>query len=87
MQGAFIPLLLTESNMLVGYYPRKEFQALDGIANVSLLRQGFIGCTPVHPHLAVATNVYDFYTAVRGVHPSFSIEAFSRMLCLLYKVC
>ena len=87
MQGAFILLLLTQSNTLVGYYTKKEFQALDGITNVSLLQQGFIGCTPVHPHLAVATNVYDFYTAACGVHPSFSIEAFSRTLCLLYKVC
>ena len=87
MQGAYIPLLLAQSNTLVGYYPKKEFQALDDIANVSLLRQGFVGCTPVHPHLAVATNIYDFYTAARGVHPSFSIEAFSRTLCLLYKVC
>jgi hypothetical protein len=66
------------SNTLVGYYPKKEFQALDGTANVSLLRQGFIGCTPVRPQLAVATNVYDFYTAARGVHPSFSIEAFCK---------
>ena len=25
MQGAFIPSLLTQSNMLVGYYTKKEF--------------------------------------------------------------
>ena len=47
MQGVFILLLLTQSNMLVGYYTKKEFQALDGITNVSLLQQGFIGCTPL----------------------------------------
>jgi len=87
MQGAYVPLILTQSNTLVGYYPKKEFQALDSIANVSLLRQGFIGCTPFHSHLAFATHVYHLYTAARGVHPSFSIEAFSRTLCLLYKVC
>jgi len=71
---------------LVGYYPKKEFQVLDAIPNVSLLRQGFIGCTPVRPQLAVATNVYEFYTAARGVHPSFSVEAFTWTLCLLHKV-
>jgi hypothetical protein len=86
MQSACVPLPLTHSNTLVGYYPKKEFQALDGTPNVSLLQQGFIGCTPVRPQLAVAINVYDFYTAACGVHPSFSIEAFARTLCLVYKV-
>jgi len=86
MQRACIPLLLTQSNALLGYYSKKEFQVLDTIANVSLLRQGFIGCTPVRPQLAVAINVFDFYTAARRVHPSFSVEAFTRALCLVYKV-
>ena len=86
MQSACIPLLLTRSNTLVGYYPKKEFQLLDDIVNVSLIQQGYIGCTPVRPHLAVATNVYDFYSAAREVHPSFSIEAFTRALCLVHKV-
>jgi len=86
MQGMCIPLLLTRFNIPVGYYPKKEFQALDAIPNVSLLRQGFVGCTPVQPRLAVATNVFEFYTAARGVHPGFSIEAFTRTLWLVYKV-
>ena len=86
MQSACILLLLTRSHALVGYYPKKRFQVLDDIANVSLLRQGFVGCTPIRPQLAVATNLFDFYTAARGVHPSFSIEAFARTLCLVHKV-
>ena len=86
MWGMCVPSLLTQSNITVGYYPKKEFQVLDAIPNVSLLRQGFVGCTPVQPRLAVATNVYEFYTAARGAHPSFSIEAFTRMLWLVYKV-
>ena len=86
MQSMYIPLLLTHTNSLVGYYPKKEFQALDSTPNVSLLQQGFVGCTPVQPQLAVAITVYDFYMAARGVHPSFSIEAFTRTLCLVYKV-
>ena len=86
MQGACTPLLLARSNNPIGYYPKKQFQALDDTVVVSLLQQGFIGCTPVRPQLAVATNVYEFYTAARGVHPSFSIEAFARTLCLVHKV-
>ena len=86
MLGMCIHLLLTQSHALVGYYPKKQFQVLDDIANVSLLRQGFLGCTPIRPQLAVATNLFDFYTAVRGVHPSFSIEAFTKTLCLVHKV-
>ena len=84
MQGAYIPSLLARFNNPIGYYPKKQFQALDDIV-VSLLQQGFVGCTPVRPQLAVATNVYEFYTAARGVHPSFSIEAFARTLCLVHK--
>ena len=85
MQGAYTPSLLARSNGPTGYYPKKQFQAVDDIV-VSLLQQGFVGCTPVRPQLAVATNVYEFYTAARGVHPSFSIEAFARTLCLVHKV-
>lgn len=86
MQSMCTHLLLTHSNALVGYYPKKEFQALDSTPNVSLLQQGFVGCTPVQPQLAVAITVYDFYMAARGAHPSFSIEAFTKTLCLVYKV-
>lgn len=86
MQCASPPLLLIRSDTLVGYYPKKQFQVLDPILNVSLLQQGFVGCTPVRPQLAVATNVFEFYTAARGVHPSFSIEAFTKTLCLVHKV-
>ena len=73
-------------NTLVGYYPKKEFQVLNNIINVSLLQQGFIGCSPVQPQLAVAMNLFNFYTATHGVHLSFSIEVYTRMLCLVYKV-
>ena len=86
MQGMCIPSLLTQSNITVGYYLNKEFQVLDAIPNVSLLKQGFVGCTLVQPRLAVATNVYEFYMATRGVHPSFSIEALTRTLWQVYKV-
>ena len=86
MQSVCILLLLAFSNTLVGYYPKKVFQALDSSPSVSLLQQGFIGCTPVRPRLAVSIHVYEFYMAARGVHPSFSIEAFMRTLCLVYKV-
>ena len=86
MQSACIPLLITQSNVLVGYYLKKEFQVLNAIPNVSLLQWGFMGCSPVQPWLAVAMNVYEFYTAAQGVHPSFSIEAFTQTLCLVHTV-
>lgn len=81
-----VSLWLTWSNTLVGYYPKKEFQALNDGINASLLQQGFIGCTLVQLQLAVAMNLFNFYTAACRVHLSFSIEAFTRMLCLVHQV-
>jgi len=86
MQGVCTQSLLTSTNRPAGYYLMKEFQVLNAPVNVALLPQGLVGCTPVQPQLAVATNAYAFYTVACGAHPSFSIEAFTRSLCLVHKV-
>ena len=48
---------------------------------------GFIGNAPFHPSVAVSMKTVELYRIVRRRKPSFSVEAFVKVICDLYMVC
>ena len=53
----------------------------------SLASLGFIGNAPFHPSVAVSMKTLELYRVLRRRKPSFSIEAFVKVVCDLYMVC
>ncbi|KAK7438741.1 hypothetical protein VKT23_017871 [Stygiomarasmius scandens] len=55
-------------------------------ASVALVLAGFLGNSPEQPSLAFALPTLDLFFTIRCFKASFSIEAFARVLCHLYKI-
>jgi hypothetical protein len=47
---------------------------------------GFIGNAPFHPSVAVSMKTLELYRTLRRRKPSFSVEAFVKVICDLYMV-
>lgn len=55
-------------------------------AALALVRQGFLGNSPLNPTLAIAVKTLELYRRLRLRKPSFSVEAFAKVICDLYSV-
>ena len=53
---------------------------------LDLAEKGFLAKTPVLPHTAIGFRTLELYHRLRLRKPSFSIEAFTRVLCDYYMV-
>ena len=53
----------------------------------TLVGLGFIGNAPFRPSVAVSIKTLELYRVLRRRKPSFSIEAFVKVVCDLYMVC
>ena len=53
----------------------------------TLASLGFIGNAPFHPSVAVSVKTLELYRILRRRKPSFSVEAFVKVVCDLYMVC
>ena len=56
------------------------------LANVSLIHNGLLGCTPMLPELAVAFQCLELYHQLRRRQSSFGIQAYTKVLCVLHGV-
>ena len=56
------------------------YQRKDEFPNVSLIRAGYLGCTPVDPPLAFSLDTLELYYRLKRRHPRLSIQA---MVCAL----
>jgi hypothetical protein len=52
----------------------------------ALVEAGYLGNTPEHPSLAFSLKTLALFKLIRQRKPSFSFEAFSKVLCDLYQV-
>ncbi|KAI5985604.1 hypothetical protein EDD15DRAFT_2390125 [Pisolithus albus] len=59
-------------------------QCEDEVANVSLLRIGFLGCSPQQPTTAVSLDCLELYHQIRRRKSSFSVQAMVKVLCTLH---
>ncbi|KAG2086942.1 hypothetical protein BD769DRAFT_1715016 [Suillus cothurnatus] len=68
-----------------GYkHDKPVIQAHEELANVSLLKLGFLGCSPLQPTVAVSLHCLELYHQIRRRKPSFSIQAMVKVLCALH---
>lgn len=52
----------------------------------ALASLGFIGNAPFHPSVAISIKTLELYRILRRRKPSFSVEAFAKVICDLYMV-
>jgi hypothetical protein len=75
------------SCILVDYvHVRSVNQCDDELANVSLIKAGYLGSSPVQPMLAVSLECLKLYHQIRRRKPSFSVQAMVKVLCALHNV-
>lgn len=53
----------------------------------ALIHEGYLGASPENPQIAISLRTLELYAKIRARKVSFSIEAFSKVLCDFYKVC
>jgi hypothetical protein len=53
----------------------------------ALVRCGYIGNTPERPSFAISINTIELFRKLRLRKPSFSVEAFAKVICDCYVVC
>ncbi|RXW12166.1 hypothetical protein EST38_g13691 [Candolleomyces aberdarensis] len=58
----------------------------DQVATVALVEAGYLGSSPVDPSIAISLKTLELYQLIRQRKPSFSYEAFAKVLCDLYQV-
>ena len=56
------------------------------LANVSLIWNGLLGCTPMSPELTISFQCLELYHQLRQCQFSFSIQAYTKVLCVLHGV-
>ncbi|KAG1879875.1 hypothetical protein F4604DRAFT_1579162, partial [Suillus subluteus] len=59
-------------------------QASDELTNVSLLKSGYLGCSPLQPTLAISLGCLELYHQIRRRKPSFSVQGMVKVLCTLH---
>ncbi|KAG2108835.1 hypothetical protein BD769DRAFT_1630507 [Suillus cothurnatus] len=64
--------------------PPNACSAHEELANVSLLKLGFLGCSPLQPTVAVSLHCLELYHQICRRKPSFSIQAMVKVLCALH---
>ncbi|KAI0069613.1 hypothetical protein K474DRAFT_1608419, partial [Panus rudis PR-1116 ss-1] len=52
----------------------------------ALILHGYLGATPLHPSLAFSLRTMDLFRRVRLYKPSFSVEAFAKLICDFYEI-
>ncbi|KAI0323240.1 hypothetical protein GY45DRAFT_1213278, partial [Cubamyces sp. BRFM 1775] len=59
-------------------------RSADQSALEALVRHGYLGNSPVNPSLAISLRTLELLRCLKLVKPSFSIEAFAKLACLMY---
>lgn len=52
----------------------------------ALAFQGYLGNSPLAPNIAISFRTIELYRRIRLRKPSFSVEAFAKVICDLYNV-
>ncbi|KAI0667165.1 hypothetical protein C8Q78DRAFT_932730, partial [Trametes maxima] len=52
----------------------------------ALVSHGYLGATPIRPSVAISLRTLEMMRCVRLVKPSFSIEAFTKLICYYYHI-
>ena len=53
----------------------------------ALVKSGYLGNTPITPTLAISLRTLELFWRIRSRKSSFSVDAFTKVICDLYSVC
>ena len=56
------------------------------LANISLIRNRLLGCTPTSPELTITFQCLELYHQLQRCQSSFDIQAYTKVLCVLHGV-
>ena len=56
------------------------------LANISLIQNGLLGCTPTSPELTITFQCLELYHQLCRCQSSFGIQAYAKVLCVLHRV-
>jgi hypothetical protein len=59
----------------------------DKYTNVSLVRHGFLGSSPLYPTVAISLRTLAVYRQTHRVCPRYSLQSEAQKLCHLHHVC
>jgi hypothetical protein len=62
--------------------PRRD----DQVTAVAVIEAGYLGNSPINPSMAISLKTLELFKIFRQRKPSFSTEAFAKVLCDLYQV-
>lgn len=62
------------------------YQDKDEYANASLLRAGFLGCSPREPSVVISIQTLELYHRLKRRHPRLGIQPMVKALCDLHEV-
>lgn len=62
-------------------------QQEDELSNTALICASLLGCSPVHPVVAIRLECLELYHQLRCRQSSFSVQAIVKVLCALQNVC
>ncbi|CDO69485.1 hypothetical protein BN946_scf184662.g5 [Trametes cinnabarina] len=64
----------------------RVLRTLNQSACEALVRRGYLGNSPVNPSLAVSLKTLELLCNLKLVKPSFSFEAYAKLICLIYYI-
>ncbi|KAF8329667.1 hypothetical protein F5887DRAFT_896606 [Amanita rubescens] len=56
----------------------------DRYPNEALVRNGFLGCSPLHPTVCISFRTLSAYRQIHRTCPRYSLQAFAKSLCYLH---
>ncbi|KAG2360741.1 hypothetical protein BDR07DRAFT_1288989 [Suillus spraguei] len=59
-------------------------QRMNEGANTSLIRHGFLSCSPLQPTVAISLNCLEVHHQIRHHKVSFSVQAMTKVICALH---
>ena len=61
-------------------------QAGDELANVSLIKAGYLGSAPMHPTVAITLECLELYCQIQCRQATFSLQSICKVLCAIHNV-
>lgn len=75
-----VNLFTCQSNVLISHSKYRKSRA------ASLVMAGYLGTSPVQPSFAICLKTLEHYHQLRLRQPTFSVQAFTKVLCNTYLV-
>lgn len=74
---------------VIDIYTKKAYDKVDfgayPLPGVAMVNAGYMPTSPVNPQLGISINTLALYHVIRLRQPSFSVQAFTKVICDVYR--